>query len=130
MSGAELLALAERCEAAEWPERRLDADIAVAIGWAQNMDGIVYRKHPYLQGTFIDDSAAGVLHECRPYTSSFDAVRDIIPERYAEFCVRTGCGAWVRRSGHFPEIVGIAATECLSLCAAALRALAKEQDDA
>lgn len=101
-SEAELLALAERCEKAVKPDRRLDEDIAYACR----------TKWPSPK-----------------YTSSVDAASKLLPPFWYWELQRgvVGCGsATIGKEGDWGPIVEYisAATPALALCAAALRARA------
>jgi len=118
-----LLALAERCEQAAGPDRKLDGAVwCAAVGYSfvkWDGAGVVWR------------GADGSIHHCPAdrvprYTASLDAAVRLVPE---------GCGydfgknllgyAWggITMPDH-NEVETSAATPALSLCAAALRARA------
>lgn len=122
-SAGTLLALAERCEKSEGPDRELDGAIASALGlphgpdsgWCNSENGDYWTKD-----------------ECAdPFTASLDAVFTLVPEA----CLATIKELWdgPRKAGNATVTLydegfwqgvwqGIAATPALALCAAALRA--------
>ena len=84
----ELIALAERWERAQAPDRELDADTAVALNIGAR--GVLPDDHEYLSRIRKDDGCAPGTYwfHCRSgkslrtaltYTASLDAVRTIIP---------------------------------------------------
>lgn len=139
----ELIALAERCEAATGPDRTLDRDIEIAI---QNIEGCGYddpRDNITARPVLISHGAqphnyeisafSGIsLRTPREYTSSVDGALALVPEgrilrQYAvsrfvphtcEVAVDYAHGGWIGHSDH---------TFALALCAAALRARAALQ---
>jgi hypothetical protein len=126
-----LTTLADRVEAAERGDWELDSDIHSLIS--------PDRKHPYLVGTHIDDThPSGRPYSAPAYTASIDAAMTLVPEGWTyvsiEFCARGMPGQHCRVSierlitEHDDEReYGYAATPALALCAAALRAQAKEK---
>lgn len=110
-NNAELLALAERCEAATEPDRELDRDIAIAI-----FDGVSLRTP-------------------EAYTGSLDAAMALIPKSWHLFSLGETrfmlCGPWLAQLSDWQEIQaryhGAAATPALALCAVTLRTLASTQ---
>ena len=114
--------LADRIEALEGLDREVDAAIHDSLAKPK------HRKHPYLVGTFIDDSQSGAVYSCPAYTSSINAAMTLVPEGCG-FSVhnpsrpdpdnRPSATVWGRLTGtHFGE----GQTPALALCAAALRA--------
>ena len=119
MTRAELLALAERVERAEWADLDLDRAVVEAIGWRFPNEGFA---------TTPDGRVVLRSHVPR-YTSSLDAAASLVPdgwdwERYRS---PTGMAMMVFRDGIGCH--GHAATPALALTAAALRALAQEAGD-
>jgi hypothetical protein len=114
-----LLALAERCEQAAGPDRELDAEIALAIGYTREKKGrerIAWWRNPKGQQIGYDG-----WHNFPPsFTASLDAAVTLVPE---------GCGWMVMNNaakvGRWPSR---GATPALALCAAALRAKAASHD--
>ena len=102
----DLLKLAERCEAAEGPDRELDLDI---MRWAENIGG---------------DPA-----NARPYTASIDAALMLVPKRHTWTLYADGCAGVCPKRDDDDLADGTiwAATPALALCAAALRARSKER---
>jgi hypothetical protein len=129
MDRGELLALAERCEAATGPDRELDGDIFCALGHA-----------PFIEGAYC-------AYRSPAYTASLDAAMTLVPEgwrwmaghrefSHARGYVENGGPAFVgvgtRRNPNRLWFETTAATPALALTAAALRAraaLAKETPD-
>jgi hypothetical protein len=121
-----LLALAERCEQAAGPDRELDAEIALAIGYTREKKGrqrIAWWRNPKGQQLGYDG-----WHNFPPsFTASLDAAVTLVPEgwgyelrqgnsgaRRALCRMWDGRGIWTRGT--------VAATPALALCAAALLA--------
>jgi len=112
---ATLLALAERVEALDGPNRNLDADIMRAIGLAGAPAVFALVDAPH------------------PYTASLDAAMTLVPEGWAVLMAfseqRAVCDvhtAPLGQHGTWPAHAS-AATPALALCAAALRARAETQ---
>jgi len=116
---ATLLALAERVEALDGPNRNLDADIMRATG----LGGLKADYAPH------------------PYTASIDAALTLVPEGWAVerwqiwpgepstldlLETKRSGDQWVR-DGWQGKVDACAATPALALCAAALRARAETQ---
>jgi hypothetical protein len=140
----ELSALIERVEAAEGPDRRLDALITIAIAPdRQTIIGAEPSRFPQKpiygpiskliqmaeHGPHPDD-AADFLSAPR-YTASLDAALALVPERL--FLCLDGPrkylniptpvpNYWRACLGYSPELRGWGATPALALCAAALKA--------
>jgi hypothetical protein len=136
--------LAERCEAADEPERLLDADICVIVlgyvevpckvkGWRDFDTPDGYRATFRDEGPNWEPGWGWKPHfEIAPYTASLDAAMTLVPEELDFACgrgidVETGpnraaCYAWV---GEGEGDLMFASTPALALCAAALRARAK-----
>jgi len=121
--------LADRVERAEGPSRELDAEIALAVGWTTAVPAL---SHPdnhwwYPPGRHLDQDAR---QACPQFTASLDAALTLVPERWhATIHARPD---WPGVELHeFPlpcrKIPFLhAATPALALCAAALRARARE----
>jgi hypothetical protein len=127
-----LLALAERCEQADGPDRELDAEIEACLtsrvthplapGWTFEAQNCEWKLARLAEIKFISRASRPAPH----YTASLDAAVMLVPE---------GCGydfgknllgyAWggVTMPDH-NEIEISADTPALALCAAALRARA------
>lgn len=131
MSAKELRALAERCEKATGPDRKLDLAIAVAV----NRDGIFDARYEWRWGFGGDEIEAWEAEKCKPsgyldpeefcqrFTASLDAAMSLVPE-----------GATVRlyvapeaTAAFIGPVELAAATPALALCAAALRARAEKE---
>jgi hypothetical protein len=126
---AKLIELAERVEALTGPCRETDAEVAILSGWATSWDGVPYRKHPYLPGVFIDDTAAGCLRDCPGFTAALDAAMTLLPEKHGPVDLTfQGSGqAFIHGLGPCDDYMGTceyAATPALALTAACLRAMA------
>jgi hypothetical protein len=117
---ATLLALAERCEQAAWPDRELDAEIAWMLT-AQDRKRLGppdLRREIWHAGlptpAWVPFENVSSFHP--HYTASLDAAVTLVPD---------GCGWMVMSSA---AKVGVwpshGATPALALCAAALRARA------
>ena len=118
---AGLIALAERCEAAEGPDRKLDEAIERATG----------NYTAFAHYTLGDDD----FDEYVPtrYSASIDAAMSLVPEgwnrSFTDDPDDLGCvigELWTRKR----NAVGHAATPALALTAACLRARATENTDA
>lgn len=121
MTPADLLALAARCEAAKGPDRALDAEIVVTAipryrGWIANRPspGVIYSDHePFISARFC--------------TASLDAAASLVPEGWSWRIASYGEAAtYENETGNSTE--ACAATPALALCAAALRAMAREME--
>lgn len=117
-----LLELAERCEAAAGPDRELDQDIALALGWSPipnptKAGGLVGRW------TQPDGTMSGM--EGPPqWTASLDAALSLVPEGFDWTLGRTNGGLTIHAEvgGHGGDFMRFAESPALALCAAALRA--------
>lgn len=121
-----LLELVERLEAATGPDRKLDVAIAKALGlphgretgWCNNENGDYW-----------------VVDECaKPFTASLDDALDLVPDGWS-FNLGNDTQPWAMLWIDMPSYDGVpyrghAATPALALCAAALRAIATQQDAA
>ena len=128
MRKADLLALAARVEAAKGPDRALDGDIAVAMGWEvtwveARRHGGRYWRRPDCSWTH-EDSA-----DIPAYTASLDAAASLVPSGW-DWCRDIDLGVCCYRPEDRILIPGRAATPALALTAAALRARAAEAGDA
>jgi hypothetical protein len=121
-----LLALAERCERAEGPDRRLDAE----IDWtARDERGAWYVAENY-RGGFSHVSgwwrdADDRSHKAPEYTASLDAALTLVPEGWAwELSHNSAPGGYAKvyQELGYEQASSAAATPALALCAAALRA--------
>lgn len=112
---ATLLALADRIEAAEGPDRELDAAIALAIRYQDclpcDFNGIKART-------------GGILN-APAFTASLDAAMTLVPEGWTGVIDLTGAAKLIDARYPNREVRALAcATPALALCAAALRARA------
>lgn len=132
---SEELRLAELCERAEGPDRKLGREVLLACGWTKSQRGHflgpLYQWHaPSPSRTTFDDD-----HFARyDPTSSLDAAMTLVPEgwvlsflslnnartTWTAMCWVTD--AWTELGEGAPS--GEAATPALALCAAALKARA------
>lgn len=134
MNAAELLTLADRCEAATGSDRELDAHIAVGLGIGAR--GLLSDDHEYLIRTRKDDECAPGTYwfQCRsgrslrtaePYTASLDAAMTLVLEGHAFTIYSDGCAGVAPVEADDTPVADVwAATPALALCAAALRARA------
>lgn len=125
---SELLALAERCEAATGPDRELDIEMLPLVGLRFVNEGSPFGRVCYDSNNHAVPMPA--------FTASLDAAMMLVPNRYQwSICNYdhvygggTGEGhAWLTPMGRVSQmgrdISNIrAATPALALCAAALRA--------
>lgn len=120
------MTLIERLETATGPDRGLDAEIAVASGWARNHDGVAYRLHPYIVGAFIDDANAGCMHTCPRFSASIDAALTLVPEGWdwgIGAMAGKGFALLAKPNSTKPGVtVTNIATPALAICIAALKA--------
>lgn len=121
MTRETLLALAARAEAAEGPDRELDADIG-AMFFVEPKRSNVYRRGRYpLQ-------LLRVKEVFPPYTKSLDAAMTLVPADLFPTIDFVTKRVWIRNAKGFDvawtSAHGFAATVPLSICAAALRARA------
>lgn len=130
---SDLLELAERCEKAEGPDRELDCDIALAVGWdikhplAPLPELITTLGIEWLRLAATEYQST--YKELPAYTASIDAALTLVPDgrilrqymvsrhvpHTCEVAVDYAHGGWVGHSDH---------SFALALCAAALRARA------
>lgn len=125
MNKAEILELAERVEALEGPDRRMDGDIACAIGLL----------HPRDFYTATESIPAAPLYTRTPE----DARRLLKMENFSKVAVGSGTkrsfAQLIRHPGgpfggiKLASIYVSAATPALALAAAALRAHAEDMDN-
>lgn len=138
MSSAELLALAERCEAATDADRRLDAEIAAACRFFPANMGFVWKAGLRANVPEVGrvechtNLGTGGPHYAAPkFTASLDAAMTLVPANslwctgdgiegpFARLCIPVGIGYL---GGE--QDARYANTPALALCAAALRARA------
>ena len=126
-----LLALAARCEAAEGPDRELDARIALARGWVREWNNQWWPPHIIAEARRRKRSKwyCGKYEPLPRFTASLDAALRLVPEG-CEWVLWSNRGARVVRfslSAPPLEYEGSAlcATPALALCAAALPARAE-----
>ena len=129
---ATLLALAERCEQAAGPDRRLDQDITKLL--VPNNARHIYRSRRGWS-FFVSDSGKGIEWlENQPYTASLDAAVTLVPEgwRYdltnGDLVSKEKPAARLTPDFAGPCFDGYARTVPLALCIAALRARAAAHD--
>ncbi len=133
---SDLTSLAERCEAATRPDRELDREIALAMGWR-------LVAVPYLDGARIINEwkrpksfglPLGTMADPPFFTASIDAAMTLVPDPGEQFSTITSVELW-GDNGVYPEhvrasawVIGArrcyAAAPALALCAAAIRARA------
>lgn len=122
----ELLALAERVEALEGPDREVNKALAPLAGLRLVEEG------PPLGLCCYDENGHGV--PLPNFTASLDAAMSLVPKGWSVDIIRTADsrlgGAYLYlfgNSGSIPskKVHGSAATPALALTAAALRALAE-----
>lgn len=133
MSGEGLLALAERCEKADGPDRELDGDIAAALGehpcWAPKRSG----RQPEL----FSDGGPGLRARtwlAPKYTDSYDAAMSLVPRWLTptiighdrEVRLLNGIGGTV--GGR--DYLSVAPSLQRGIAAAALRARAQQEPSA
>lgn len=116
----ELLALADRCEAASGADKDIDCWIENHLGLARFEPD---RPSP-IGGGWLDKRI-----EPKPYTASLDAAMTLVPEGYDWIVGRTNGGLTIHaevgnREQYFAD------TPALALCAASLRALAAMEPSA
>lgn len=131
------LTLADRCEKATGPDRRLDVEIAVAVDWRwddwepdEATARAMAEKHgiDWLAGRAKEGISSMWRHMPR-YTASLDAAMTLVPDGWTAWELRsrrrmTAFVAEISRECDDDEEAkqGHAATPALALCAAALRA--------
>lgn len=139
-TGDELIALAERCEAATGPDRELDCLTHCAVnGWEVRYEGlnIFADMGPTMSRILVGWLDPGKVQRnfsmtsnsmARPYTASLDAALTLVPTDWHVDLrgVNRSWGAFLNATadGQFGEASATAATPALALCAAALRARA------
>jgi hypothetical protein len=149
MTKIELVALANRCERALGPDRELDARIVEALGYRRTVEreGKVWRYYGSGPLGNIERLAKATLPR---YTASLDAAMTLIEPDWA-FSIDNGPCHWIclgeekpmgRCDIKYPKpdydgegdswitVRAIAATPALALCAASLKAIASQEDDA
>ena len=127
MTKAEIIALAERCEAAEGPDRELDAEIALVVG-ASGGNPI---KSPGCAGWLVGSATNPSPVKALEYTASLDAAMTLVP-------VKSLWSVCDMEEGPFAQVIRLwdreryfrshAATPALALTASALKAIAEEMD--
>ena len=131
-----LIALAIRCETATGPDHKLDAEIALAAGWAREYDDWWWSPHIVAQARKAKRSKWGLGVAPLPvpptFTAGLDAALTLVPAGHE----------WLRKSTHTMTVFRVpkdpclwvhhndcnGATPALALCAAALRARAALAD--
>jgi hypothetical protein len=126
-----LIALAERCEQAARPDRELDADIALAIGYTHERRG-TERARWWRTPSGQQLAYEGYKNHPPFFTGSLDAAIALVPEGHewlrktpqtmTVYRVPADLKEWAR------HIDAGAAPPALALCAAALRARAAAHD--
>jgi hypothetical protein len=131
MTREALLVLAARAEAAEGPDRELDAEIMVALKSETYLTARLYRIGELAAAGAGPDSDwrnAIILFQDVPYTASLDAAMTLVPDDLFPTIDFVTKRVWIRDAKGFDvawgEAHGFAATVPLSICAAALRARA------
>lgn len=131
MKREELLALAERVEAATGADRRLDAEISALLRieavpqwakmwageWRANSDGTVHMVHT--------DGSLGPHLKAREWTASLDAAMGLVPDEH-RVGVLHHVLAVIQQTG-FPHSTFLHRLT-VGIVAAALRALAAQED--
>lgn len=135
---ADLLKLAERCERAEGPEKALDREIALAIGWVRLTPSEARRKNPAWfhpddcrDGKPVYDSLHGtdVWRDPLAYTASLDAAMTLLDGETFFHLSRFSPGEGPAEAHVYPnrhigdDYNAFGATPALALTAASLRAL-------
>jgi hypothetical protein len=121
-TGQQLLALAERCEAAEGPDRELDALIHIP----ECREGQGLRVSGGDVSWLIEGRVRAWGGHIPAYTASLDAAKTLVPEEHvwAVEHAPDGNGAWCYdKEVRFPG-PSLATTPALALAAAALKARA------
>lgn len=140
--------LVERIEKLEGPDREVDAEIALALefpNWRDRMlPARITKKASHTYSALTPDGVGG-SKRVPAFTASLDAAMTLVPEGAHWGIGHEDMGplvgwAWVRAKNdtgwqeyHSPPRLGFRhiapfpATPALALCAAALRALAKEE---
>jgi len=138
-----LLALAERCEAAEGPDRETDAAIFQAIGapapfqFANKLIALEFNDVENAYFARVSDDMR-VRYSPPACTASIDAAITLVPPQHAvDLTIWAGknrarllpivqdANLWLHR-GADPHYCSNASTPALALCAASLRAMAEE----
>ena len=141
MSAAELIALAERCEAATGPDEAISAGIEVMLQRPLYPDAAVIKLGKFPSAAAMRTKgrrgwrAYGIFFQRVRYTSSFDAAMTLVPVGLSFEVRASGIGdkgqalVWDPMtqpgfSSHRSWRVTGCASPALALCAAALRARA------
>lgn len=139
-SSGELLALAERLEAAAGPDRELDEAIAMVMGWSREWVDHGFRKTTEWKRPEGASLPIGTLAEPPFFTASIDAARSLVPEEWAWSAgidtpipgfSPASANAWPQAQP-FPvelDIFTDGATPALALVSAALKARAAQGGD-
>lgn len=140
MTRAELLALAERIEAAPGPDRALDVEIALACGVVRERDGNVFYGHKQhsvvvLERDYYDRE--GDAPELEHFTASTDATSALVKPWWLYMVRELWDG--LRKAGYatitmyaddprmfVTERAAVAATPALAMNSAVLKAMAEE----
>ncbi len=124
MTRAEWEALIARIEAAEGPDRELDADIHLALH-PEHLVAPWMRGTPAWQSHIFFHATKQWTIEARRYTASLDAALSLVPEGW-DYCLCKGWGepavVSIAPSGDVFEITVQSATPALALTVAAMRA--------
>lgn len=134
----ELLKLAERVEALSGPDRGVDVEIFRVIGAPapfQFMNKLIALEYNDIEQAYFarvtDDMQ--VRYAPPAYTASLDAAMTLVPKGWAWSVLDRRTTGYSKPNGQCwtkedrSTLHGDAATPALALCAAALRALAKEK---
>lgn len=129
MNRAELLALADRCEAATGPDRALDFLILKRLRGLRDLGCGLYEMENWYYS--LDNSEPSEKHPPFPSpTASLDAALTLVPEGW-DWCLSRGTGEPAVASMSPADRVSgpcvTCATPALALCAAALRARATKE---
>lgn len=130
MDKSELLKLADRIEALQVSDREMDDTIAEALFTGKHrvcVKGLSDEAGGMWMFTYPDGSIGSSLR----FTGSLDAAMTLVPEGCGWSLVQAtyekSYGCIESGDDRTPDLEARAATPALALCAAALRALAKEE---
>ena len=125
-----LLALAERCETSEKPDRALDAEIYEALGYPVRRKPTQLRTRRTPEGGLYQQG--GLWKTLGTVSADIDAAVSLLREKAPEWSWSLRCLAG-EDSGMFQALVaecsGTGAAGSLALCAALLRACARRKPD-